>query len=146
MSDYAATTDLPLLGVASEALTDISTEKQEAVITARSRFADGYLKVRYTIPEGGLVAFTGDLTWAVVQLSCYDLISNQGYTTQEGNQDNLRKRHDDAIKWLEQVRDGEISLELTGDDEEANATPGVPIVASNRLRGWSPRCSRPGSW
>ncbi len=142
MSDYAARSDLPLLGVANEALADIPDATQDAVITARSRFADGYLAVRYTIPDGGLTAFTGDLTWAVVQLSCYDLVSNLGYTTEHGNQDNLRKRHDDAIKWLEQVRDGEISLDIDEGDESGNAIPGVPIVRSSPSRGWY----RPSRW
>jgi phage gp36-like protein len=142
MSDYAATTDLPLLGVASEALTEISTPTQQAVIAARSRFADGYLRSGgYIIPDGGLVAFTGDLTWAVVQLSCYDLVSNHGYATSPDNQENLRKRHDDAIKWLEQVRDGKIDLQLPAEDDEPSDR-GVPLVVSDRPRGWTDRHNR----
>ncbi len=138
MADYAEVTDLPLLGVANEALEDIEEATQEAVIAARSRFADGYLAVRYTIPDGGLTAFTGDLTWAVVQLSVYDLISNRGYDVDGKAPDIIRQRHDDAIKWLEAVRDGEIALVLP-DESEASDSPGAPIVNSDVLRGWQ-RC------
>ena len=137
MADYATTADLANLGVANEALADIPDEKQQAVIAARSRFADGYLSVRYTIPAGGFVAFTGDLTWAVAQLSCYDLVSNLGYTTDKGNQDNLRKRHDDAIKWLELVRDGDLGLGgITAGDGGGDVVAGAPVVASDHQRGW----------
>ncbi len=139
MADYATTDDLVALGVSTDVISDISTDQQEAVISARSRFADGYLAVRYTIPDGGLTAFTGDLTWAVVQLSCYDLVTNyHRYTTDKPNEDNLRKRHDDAIKWLEMVRDGELSPALGSDDEDSS-TAGAPSFVTSSIRGWTSR-------
>ena len=138
MSDYATPEDLERLGVANEALAAISDEKQESAIEARSRFADGYLSVRVTIPDGGLTAFTGDLTWAVCQLSCYDLVSNLGYTVNKDNADNLRKRHDDAIKWLEAVRDGKIGPPIPATSLAAESALG-PVIASNEIRGWTPR-------
>jgi phage gp36-like protein len=132
--DYATTDDLANLGVAAEALSSIAEAQQEAVITARSRFCDGYLNAQYTLP---LTAITGDLTWAVCQLACYDLVSNHGYTTDKDNQDNLRKRHDDAIKWLEMVRDGEITPPLT--DSGSSADDGGADLVSATNRGWSNR-------
>jgi phage gp36-like protein len=140
MADYATRAQLADLGVSNEALTDIPDAKQDAVIAARSRFADGYLRVRQEVPEAGLTAFTGDLTWAVCQLSCYDLVSNLGYETGTGNQDNLRKRHDDAIKWLEAVRDGDLPFPGSGDDSASDA--GEVLMHSSRPRGWTHR----GRW
>ncbi len=139
MADYATVDDLENLGVANEALSGIDDAKKEAVITVRSRFCDSYLRVRFDIPEAGLTAFTGDLTWAVCQLACYDLVSNLGYTTDKDNQDNLRKRHDDAIKWLEMVRDGDIAGPV---DEEDTASTAAPVVVSTRPRCWTSRVGR----
>jgi phage gp36-like protein len=140
VADYATTADLTALGVSTDVLSDVEDAQKEAVITARSRFADGYLAVRYTIPDGGLTAFTGDLTWAVVQLACYDLVTNyHRYTTDKPNEDSLRKRHDDAIKWLEAVRDGEISPAIADDDDDASTVPGAPVFVSSTIRGWTSR-------
>ncbi len=139
MADYATVDDLTNLGVSTDVLSDIEDAQKEAVITVRSRFADGYLAVRYTIPSGGLAAFTGDLTWAVVQLSVYDLVSAYfRYQTDKPNEDNIRKRHDDAIKWLEAVRDGDISPALDGLDDSDDVA-GAPLVVSSTIRGWTER-------
>ncbi len=140
MADYATRQQLADLGTSTEALASIATAKQDAVIAARSRFCDGYLRlVPISIPDGGLTAFTGDLTWAVCQLACYDLIANLGYTTEKGNKDTLRMRHDDAIKWLEMVRDGEAAIPIPPDEEGGNSIAGAPIVVSSDIRGWTPR-------
>jgi hypothetical protein len=58
VADYATTADLTALGVSTDVLSDVEDAQKEAVITARSRFADGYLAVRYTIPDGGLTEDT----------------------------------------------------------------------------------------
>lgn len=135
MAAYATKADLANLGVANEALGNISDAQIDAVCESRSRFADGYfLAGGYEVPDGGFLVFGTDLTWAVSQLSCYDLVSNLGYTTDKGNQDNLRKRHDDALAWLEMIRDREIALQVT---EEDGSSANGPVITAVCQRGWS---------
>ena len=136
MSVYATADDLANLGVANEALGSIDAGKITAVCEARSRFADGYfLAGGYEVPDGGFLVFGTDLTWAVSQLACYDLVSNLGYTTENGNQDNLRKRHDDALAWLEMIRDRELASPVTEDGGSSSATG--PVITAVCQRGWS---------
>ena len=105
MADYADLDDLTNLGAAADVLADVDDEQKLATIAARSRFADGFLRAaQIPVPDGGLVAFTGDLTWAVVQLSAYDLVTDKfRYQNDKPNEDTIRKRHDDAIQWLQWV-------------------------------------------
>ncbi len=143
MADYATTTDLVNLGAAPDLLADVLDAKKEAVITARSRFCDGFLRaVPIVVPDGGLTAFTGDLTWAVVQLSVYDLVTDlYRYQTDKPNEDTIRKRHDDAIQWLKWVADGTLGAPVGNDDGSADtgAVAGAPIVVSSCIRGWTER-------
>jgi hypothetical protein len=142
VADYADLDDLANLGAAPDILADVADAKKEATITARSRFADGFLRaVPLVVPDGGLTAFTGDLTWAVVQLSVYDLVTDlYRYQTDKPNEDTLRKRHDDAIQWLQWVADGTVGAPVSSDEEEDSDTvAGAPVVVSNCIRGWTER-------
>ena len=141
MADYATTDDLVALGVSTDVISDIDTAQQEAVISARSRFVDGFLRAaNIVVPDGGLVAFTGDLTWAVVQLSVYDLVTNyHRYTTDKPNEDSLRKRHDDAIQWLQWMVEGKIGAPVPPEDEGSSVDLGAPSVVTSDIRGWTPR-------
>ncbi len=76
----------------------------------------------------------------MVQLSVYDLVTNYfRYQTDKPNESSIRMRHDDAIKWLEAVRDGEISPAIEGEEADADTVAGAPIVVSSCIRGWSER-------
>lgn len=141
MADYGDLDDLANLGAAADVIADVPDAQKLATIAARSRFADGFLRAgSITVPEGGLVAFTGDLTWAVMQLAVYDLVTNKfRYQTDGPNEDSIRKRYDDAIEWLKWVADGTVAAPIPATDGVELSELGPALVTSNVIRGWTSR-------
>lgn len=107
MTRYATTTDLTRLGLPAAALTTVPTETQEDALDAASSLADGYLTSRYALP---LSAWGDDLRGCVCKLAAYDVMVTRGYSPEAGRDDQLRLRHEDAMRWLRDVATGVVAL------------------------------------
>jgi len=71
MTAYAARTDLTRFGISEKALTNVSTETQDAALEAASRVADSYLRSRYALPLAGYGDDLGVLTAALLTVAFY---------------------------------------------------------------------------
>lgn len=136
MTAYANRTDLTRFGISANALTNVSTEAQDAALEAASRVADSYLRSRYALP---LTGYVDDLKRAVCHVAAWDLLTTRGYDPNRGGDEAVKLRHDTAIAWLKDVCAGRAAV------SGGNTTPGpsrpsrvasAASVSSSSKRGW----------
>jgi phage gp36-like protein len=130
MAAYASLTDLTQLGLPTAALTEIDDATRTASLEAASSLADGYLAAVYTLP---LTSHGSDLTRAVVSIAVYDLMVRRGYSA-DGADEEIRRRYEDAIRWLEKVAAGLISPDIV--DDTPDHAEGGSFVVTMAKRGW----------
>jgi phage gp36-like protein len=130
MAAYASLTDLTQLGLPTAALTEIDDATRTASLEAASSLADGYLAVVYALP---LSSYGSDLTRAVVSIAVYDLMVRRGYSA-DGADEEIRRRYEDAIRWLEKVAAGLISPDII--DDTPDQAEGGSFVVTMAKRGW----------
>jgi phage gp36-like protein len=132
VSSYATLAELATHGLPSGWLTGVSSGDQTAAITAASDLADGYLAQRYTLPITG---WGSDLRRVVCHIASWDLMCRRGFDPESSSDVAIRKRYEDAIRWLEMVAAGKISpvgiVDSTPDVDERG-----PQAYSEEPRGW----------
>ena len=128
---YASADNLKLTGMPAVALAKVDAAALPEALEQASELIDSYIRGRYTLP---LSNWGGDLRRACIVVAVYDLLSLRGYTP-AGEDDNVRLRYLDVLKWLEGVRDEKIHtaqiVDATPDESEESAT-----VVCDALRGW----------
>lgn len=135
MTRYASTTDLARLGLPSGALTNVPTATQEEALDAASAVADGYLRTRgYALP---LTAWSDDLRAQVARLAAYDLMVTRGFNPNAGNDETLRLRHEDALRWLRDVASGTVTPDLTDSTPSVAEEIEQTCLVSNARRNWT---------
>lgn len=135
---YASISDLQTLGVRAEALAKFTPVQKNEALDDASRTMDSYFRKQFTLP---FVAVGGDLARACAAIAAYDLVSARGLNP-EGNDENIRLRYLDAIKWLEMVAAGKVLPDVTDSSpaaEEGQSSGGGPRVVSSSSRGYSSR-------
>ena len=131
---YATLPDLVNLGIAAKALDPVTNQAKLAAITSASQLADSYLAGRFILP---LLAFSADLTRAVVNIAVYDLMSNRGFSPAPGSDENIRLRYEDSIRWLEMVAKGTVTPQVT--DSSGGSGPGLTANDGGDLESASSR-------
>lgn len=102
---YASPADLEALGLPARALQGVPQGDIALALEAASALADSYLRARYRLP---LQSWGRELARAVVAIAAYDLMSRRGFNPERPEDENLRLRYEDAIRWLEAVAAGRI--------------------------------------
>lgn len=74
-----------------------------------SGIADNYIRKRKTLPL--IAPYDGGLVAAVQDITAWRLLKYRGFNVAPGADDEVVKAKDEAIKWLEAVRDGVIELD-----------------------------------
>ena len=136
MTAYAARTDLTRFGISEKALTNVSTETQDAALEAASRVADSYLRSRYALPLAG---YGDDLKRAVCAIAAWDLLSTRGYDPHRGSDEAVRMRADDAKGWLKDISAGKAAVSggvTTPGPSRPSRVATAASVRSDSKRGW----------
>lgn len=128
---YANFDDLYLHGRPEKALSDVSTTERAIALATASTKADGKLGLRYDLP---LTAWGSDLREVVAKIAGYDLLSFQGFNP-DGQDANIRTRHNDATSWLREVADSMIEPLGIVDSTPEVEDDGIAVV-SYPSRGW----------
>lgn len=130
---YAETTDLVRFGLPSAALSGVSSTIQEAALAAASSVARGYLREKFALP---LASWGDDLRRAVCAIAAYDLMVSRGFAPGVANDEHLRLRQEDAMRWLRDISSGSVLPEdLT--DATPSTDEGLNYAVSNSRRRWS---------
>jgi len=131
---YATTAQLAQLGIRAEAITDILTATQQAVLDACTARVDDALEEGgvYTPP---LTTWPMSVTLCVCKLSQYELIGAEGYNPDTGTEKVLLERYKQAESCLQRLRDGGalsgvIDSSTSDDDADGSA------MTSDTARGW----------
>ncbi len=99
------------------------TSDIEAALTRASEEIDGYLSGRYTTP---LTTVPGHLVTMCVDIAMYKGAVNPAMVTEE-----KRLRYRDAIRYLEQVANGKISLGI--EKESLGGQGGAAFFGNDRI-------------
>jgi len=120
---YATIDDLKSLGLRGTALDGVDPSDIEAQILTASGTIDTYLPSHYKAP---LVApYHPSIVEATVAITAYRLLGWRGW--RPGPHDNqIRERYTDAMKWLDMLNKGSVSLPSTADGTTKNE--GAPQV------------------
>lgn len=132
---YATLDDFALHGLPENATRNIAPSIIAKALASATVKADGKLAQRIDLP---LESWDIDLTEAVAKIAGYDVLSYLGFNPESGADMNVRTRHNDAMKWLDEVAAGRISLYGTVDRTPSIIDDGVAIV-TNAPRGWRTR-------
>lgn len=138
MARYATTADRAKYGIKASAFASFTSDEIQDVLDACSDVADTYLGAVFVLPLG---SWSLALTSMVCHLADYDLMSRRGFNPEDGNHQIIVQRKEQAIRWLESVRDGKSILQAT--DSSSSGVQGAisisPTVESSTQRGWSVR-------
>jgi phage gp36-like protein len=150
-TQYATRADLANLGLIGAALSSVSPATQDAALLAASAIADSQLQGQFVLP---ITSWGQDLVRAVCIIAAYDLLTSRGYGPQQGVDDNIRKRFEDAMHWLDRVSKGEetpaylidSSISQSGqtmpppvDGSTVFSTSGGFQMQTSPTRGWTDR-------
>lgn len=127
---YANFGDLYTHGRPAAGLEGVSTTERANALGAASMKADGKLRLRYDLP---LVVWD-DAREPVAKIAAYDLLSHVGFNP-DGNDKNIRDRHNDAWKWLGDVADGTIDPAGIVDSTPEIDGP-LSVMVTHASRGW----------
>jgi phage gp36-like protein len=131
---YATAADLEKYAAGSSAFASMPSDTVNAALSAASALADEYLAQRFTLP---LTAWSDKLRSAVCALAAHELFGVRGYNPELGPDEVIRQRHDDALRWLREVRDGDAAgIGLTDSTPAETETRHVVVVTSRPRRGW----------
>jgi len=120
---YATIDDLKSLGLRGTALDGVDPDDIEAFILTASGTIDTYLPSHYKAP---LVApYHPSIVEATVAITSYRLLAWRGW--RPGPADTqIRERYADALRWLEMLNKGSVSLPASADGTTRNE--GAPQV------------------
>ena len=122
---YASVADLHRLAVNAAGLKSVTVEDKIKALAAGSDTLSGYLRdaPNVDLPFAG---WGGDLTRNVVNVAAYDLRSAEGYQPVKDQENSLRQRFLDALKWGAAVKAGDVVL--VDPDDVADVAPEHPIA------------------
>jgi phage gp36-like protein len=124
--------------VGANVLAGVSTAKQDAVCARVNALFDGAFRGRFVLP---IVSWDVNVTAMAAQVAIYDLLSIRGFAS-DGSDDNYRSRHSDAMRWLKQVVDGDVtpgivdSSSIDPGRESQDSAPWAGVVLSRPMRGY----------
>jgi phage gp36-like protein len=128
---YASLDDFEEAGIPASAVANLSLKVQQSALVRASRFADTFLRDRYTLPLR--CPIDPALTLLVCWLAAYFLMMRRGFNPNQGADVTIRMGYDDAVKSLTRVANGQQQLCV------AQSTPASqqPDVATSPSRGFS---------
>ncbi len=130
---------MQLIGVTPAAAARFGSSAVTACIQAASSIADSYLASQFTLPlQTSPQGWDMSLTRAVCHIAAYFLYAEYGFNPSSANADQMVKaRYDNAIGWLEQIRDEKIFPQWT---DSSSSTPAAgDYIVSDEPVGFTDR-------
>ena len=115
--------------VAGDTYAFTATQAAQAALNAACDEADGYLRVRYTLP---LLAWGGDLRAHVCALAAETILTARGFNPDAQGDPAVQARAGRARSWLRDVANGVTHPSFSESSPEVLA----PVASSDTSRGW----------
>lgn len=132
MTVYATQADLALLGIAADAYASMDPAVLDAALLRASSMADEYIAQRFTLP---LTAWSQQLKSSVCAIAVHDLLAIRGYNPAMGADEVVRLRYDDAMRWLRELRNGDVAgIGLVDSTPTTDETHHVVVVSAPSRR------------
>jgi phage gp36-like protein len=144
-TQYATTTDLSQIGILAQALANVPGPALTEALQAASAVCDSYLQDQFTLP---LTSWGYDLVRAACTIAAWDALTVRGYSPQSNGDQNIYKRYQDAIAWLEDVAKGtkkpsqvvdSSTPAAPSDGEAVGFAFGGGSLITSQVRGWTDR-------
>lgn len=131
---YGTLDDLDSFGIANGGLSSVAPSKRSMALYAATQKANSKLAQRYTLPA---TAWGLDLVEATCKIAAYDVLSAQRGFNPDGNDANVRTRHNDAWSWLDDVAESRATPVGFVDSSGATTTGDSDIaITTTATRGW----------
>lgn len=132
VEQYASTSDLASLAMPASALQAVTTDDQNRALQRASAKLSSRMVPAWMPP---FTSWGDDLRGYTCDVAAWDLLSKRGAPPDDPGIQIYAKRHDDAIKWAEDVGRGVIvPRDLV--DSSPTEDDGAPEVSSAAQRGW----------
>ena len=130
--------DLVQLTNEDPSVTTVDSNFIQTYLDKASSLIDSYIEARFTLP------FATDEAPAVLKDLCLDIAMYKMQALRPLHDlEDARKRYEDAIKTLEKVNQGKITLGLSAQSEEPAIAQNVETIAGperkfsrDKMRGW----------
>lgn len=120
---YATIDDLSVYGLNAIVLDKLTPAQQTAAINAACDLVDSYLNSKFKLP---IVTYGAALTQKVCEIASWTLLSLRGFDPEDPADNEVKNRYDTALKWLEGIKDGEITPVLVDSGTPGNyGGPGI---------------------
>lgn len=130
-SAYATLDDLYDFGLPAAAMPNVTLNAQARLLIAASRMADTFMRDRYNLPLR--CPYDPSLTLWVCHIAAYLILAGpRGFNPNNGSDVAIRMNHDDAIKALTRVANGQQQLCVV----QAAPPSAQPEVGTNPSRGF----------
>jgi phage gp36-like protein len=130
VTQYASAAEFRSFGLAAAAVAGYTDQQINAFLGLASSKANGYIRARYALP---LVTWGDDLKLAVCQIAALLLLTQRGFDPSNPADLAISKASDDAIRYLEQVAKGVVSINV---ETTSPAARPAAFVYSSPRRGW----------
>ncbi len=140
-SQYAQVSDITSLALTPQAAARFGDTAITAQLQAASSTADSYLASAFVLPlQTDPQGWDMQLTRCVCAIAAFNLYRQFGINPNSPDFPALRSLYDDAIGWLEEVRDEEIVPQyVDSEGTPGNVEEGGPFVITATSRGYSER-------
>ena len=140
-SQYATASDISTLSLTPQAAARFGETAINAQLQAASSTADSYLASQFTLPlQTSPQGWDMQLTRAVCAIAAFNLYRQYGLNPNAPDFGAIKSLYDDAIGWLEQVRDEELTPQyVDSGGSPGNVEEGGSFVITATTRGYSER-------
>lgn len=122
MASYATIDDLSIYGLNASVLASLTPVQQNAAIDAASDLIDSYLNSKFKLP---LLSFGKGLTQKTCEIASWTLLSIRGFDPEDPADAEVKHRYDVALQWLTDIKNGEITPNVTDSGTGQYGGPGI---------------------
>lgn len=140
---YATAADLQALAITQAAAARFGPTAIDACLQAASSLIDSYISAQFQLP---LTAWDMGLTLQCCNIARFMLYRQVGFNPSSGGDETTVNAYNDAIAWLENVRDEKIHPQWTASPvNEAAASDPVDYVVTDPPVGFTVRGNSQGN-
>lgn len=139
-SQYATTSELQTLAITTAAGSRFGSTAMTASLQAASSLADSYLVSQFKLPlQTSPQGWDMSLTLNVCNIAAWLLYNQFGYSPMSPGDEMVAKRYSEAIDWLKQIREKQITPQFVDSSGSATTPAEGDYIVSDAPVGFTSR-------